>query len=68
MAFGGGVHFCIGAPLSRLESVIALEKIAQRWNTMEVTNAKGDPEEWPLRYEPSFVLRGLASLHLRITC
>ena len=68
MAFGGGVHFCIGAPLSRLESVIALEKIVERWNTIEVTNAQGDPAEWPLRYEPSFVLRGLESLHLRITC
>ena len=68
MAFGGGVHFCIGAPLSRLESVIALEKIVERWNTIEVTNAQGDPAEWPLRYEPSFVLRGLESLHMRITC
>ena len=44
------MHFCIGAPLSRLESVIALEKIAQRWNTMEVTDAKGHLEEWPLRF------------------
>ena len=67
-AFGLGVHFCIGAPLSRLESVIALEKIVERWNTIEVTNAQGDPAEWPLRYEPSFVLRGLESLHMRITC
>jgi hypothetical protein len=54
--------------LSRLESVIALEKIVERWNAIEVTNAQGDPAEWPLRYEPSFVLRGLTSLHLRITC
>jgi len=68
MAFGGGVHFCIGAPLSRLESVIALEKIATRWKTMELTNAEGHPVEWPLRYEPSFVLRGLEALHMRVSC
>ena len=68
MAFGGGVHFCIGAPLSRLESVIALEKIAIRWQKMEITNAEGHPVEWPLRFEPSFVLRGLHSLHMRVAC
>ena len=34
----------------------------------EVTNAKGHSEEWPLLNEPSFVLRGLESQHMPMTC
>ena len=31
VAFGHGVHFCLGAPLARLETRIALESIAERF-------------------------------------
>jgi cytochrome P450 len=59
VALGHGAHFCIGAPLARLEAKIALEQIAARVEHLEL------PEQ-PLTYEPSFILRGLADLSLRI--
>lgn len=31
LAFSGGVHYCVGAPLARLEATIALRRLAERW-------------------------------------
>ncbi len=59
VALGHGAHFCIGAPLARLEAKIALEEIAQRVERLEL------PEQ-TLAYEPSFILRGLVDLELRV--
>jgi cytochrome P450 len=59
VGLGHGAHFCIGAPLARLEAVIAIEELAKRV-------AKITLPEQPLRYEPSFILRGLAQLELEI--
>lgn len=58
IAFGHGAHFCIGAPLSRLEGRIAYEELAKRVESMEL--APGET----LRYEPSFILRGLEKLEI----
>ncbi len=60
IAFGKGVHFCIGAPLSRLEGRVGYEHLARRIEHWEF-----HPDE-DFRYEPSFILRGLESLRLRI--
>jgi cytochrome P450 len=60
LAFGKGHHFCIGAPLSRLEGKVAFEELGKRIR-LPSFNAKTTFE-----YEPSYVLRGLASLHLDI--
>ncbi len=60
LAFGSGAHFCIGAPLARLETKIALLEIAKRVRKIEI--AAGTT----LNYEPSFILRGLAALELQI--
>ena len=50
LAFAAGPHFCLGAPLARLEARIALEAIARR-----VTGPRLD--ESPA-YKPNFNLRG----------
>jgi cytochrome P450 len=39
IAFGHGVHSCLGAALARMESRVALEEIASRWSRLEVDPA-----------------------------
>jgi cytochrome P450 len=58
LALGGGVHFCLGAPLARLETVVALEKLAQRWESFTLSSGS------TVAFEPSFVLRGLTELNI----
>ena len=58
LAFGKGIHFCIGAPLARLELQIALPLLAERLPNLRLVD--GDP---PVR-EPIFFARGLARLPL----
>ncbi len=60
IAFGKGHHFCIGAPLSRLEGKVAFEELAKR---IERPSFSADNT---FEYEPSFVLRGLAQLRLDV--
>ncbi|MBO3741369.1 cytochrome P450 [Actinoplanes flavus] len=36
LSFGHGIHFCLGAPLARLEVRIAMEKILARWSEISV--------------------------------
>ena len=59
VAFGWGVHFCIGAPLARLEAKVAFTRLLARTKTIELA---GQP-----RRNESFVLHGLTSLPLRWT-
>ena len=61
IAFGYGVHFCIGAPLARLESVIGIHKLAERWEDFRLT------DDNTFEYEPSFLLRGLKDLFVSFT-
>jgi len=57
LAFGNGVHFCLGAPLARLETRIALEEIARRIGRFEIT---APPERLP-----THGTRGFATLRAR---
>jgi cytochrome P450 len=60
MAFGGGAHNCIGAPLARLEASVALVKLFERFPNL----AFADPDAAPVwRTLPFF--RGLERLELR---
>ncbi len=61
VAFGKGHHFCIGAPLSRLEGKVAFEELAKR---IELPSFAPDNV---FEYEPSYILRGLAQLDLHVT-
>ena len=56
VGFGGGIHFCIGAPLARLELETSLAQLAARFPQVELA---ADPV-----YHPTFVLRGLTALEL----
>ena len=61
MAFGGGAHICIGAPLARLEAQVALLKLFQRFPNLRFAN----PDEAPhWRTLPFF--RGLERLELSV--
>jgi cytochrome P450 len=59
VAFGGGAHICIGAPLARLEAQIAIAALFNRFPDMRLTNPLAPPN-W--RTLPFF--RGLESLEL----
>lgn len=57
LTFGQGIHFCLGAPLARLESQIAIREMAQRLKDVDLAIPKED-----LVYMDSVVLRGVKSL------
>jgi cytochrome P450 len=61
VAFGEGVHFCIGAPLARLEGAIAIGETLRRFPKLHLA----DPSA-PLTYKGSYFLRGLDSLRMEI--
>lgn len=52
IGFGAGIHFCIGAPLARMEMQTALPLVMERFPRMELD---GEPES-----RGTFVLRGFA--------
>ena len=58
LAFGHGPHFCLGAPLARLEASVALSALTARF-----PNARLDGE--PV-YKPNVTLRGMSTLAVAI--
>jgi cytochrome P450 len=57
ISFGAGIHFCLGAPLARLEMQIAFETILRRMPRLELVR---EPE-----WKPTYIIRGLQSLPVR---
>jgi len=57
LAFGQGIHYCLGAPLARLEGQIALRKLVERMPALRLA-----VPESSLRWRPGLNLRGLVQL------
>jgi cytochrome P450 len=62
LAFGAGIHACIGAPVARLEARIALRALAERFPAMQLAGP-------PLAYEwkPGLITRGLRRLPVHLS-
>jgi cytochrome P450 len=58
LSFGFGAHFCLGAPLARLEAEVAFDALLDRFPKLELASET-------LTYRPSPVLRGLMALPVR---
>jgi cytochrome P450 len=68
IAFGRGAHSCPGGPLARVEGRISIERILDRTRDIRLSEEHhGPPGARRFRYEPTWVLRGLTSLHLEFT-
>ena len=62
LSFGQGIHFCLGAPLARMEGQIAFTTLLRRLPELRL---KTPPQS--LRWRPSMLLRGLASLPVKFS-
>ena len=61
LAFGHGIHFCLGAPLARVEGDVALTALLARFPDLELAV---DPDD--LTYRRSTLVRGLRALPVRV--
>ena len=61
LAFGYGRHFCLGAPLARLEAEVAFAGLLDRFPAMTLAGAVSD-----LRWRPSTFLRCPEALPVRL--
>jgi cytochrome P450 len=59
VSFGGGIHFCVGAPLAKIELEVALGTLARRVAGLELTTERVDRV-------PSLVFRGVRALPVAV--
>ncbi|MGW4364048.1 cytochrome P450 [Nocardia takedensis] len=59
LGFSLGVHFCVGAPLARIEAVAALRALLERTSDLRLVREQVD-------YRPSLIHRGIAALPVTV--
>lgn len=65
LAFGRGIHACIGAPAARAEAKIVLERIFDRISDIRIDDTEhGPPGARRYDYEPNYTQRALRSTHV----
>jgi cytochrome P450 len=62
VSFGHGIHYCLGAPLARMEAQVAFGALLKRFPKLSLA---GTPED--LRWRPSSLMHGLEALPVRLT-
>lgn len=65
MGFGKGPHGCLGAPLGRMESRIAIEHLLRRVRNIRLSEAHHGPAgAREFRFEPTYTFRSLSDLYI----
>lgn len=66
LAFGRGAHTCAGAPLARAEVAVILDRFLEHTSAITLDEAHHGPAgSRTIEYEPSYIIRGLANLHIK---
>jgi cytochrome P450 len=68
LAFGRGIHSCIGAPLARAELKVMIERFFDRMTELRIDDSKHGPSgNRSYKYAQSYIVHGLSALHLSFT-
>lgn len=62
VSFGHGIHYCLGAPLARMEAEVAFGALLKRFPKLSLA---AEPED--LRWRPGSLMHGLEALPVRLT-
>lgn len=68
LAFGRGAHTCAGAPLARAEVEVLMDRLFEHTSRIELSEEHHGPAgNRTIEYEPSYIIRGLADLHVKLS-